>query len=685
MLVSLKIQNFALIDSLELELYAGLNILTGETGAGKSIILDAIDAALGGKVSGRLLRAGEARAMIEATFSSNARIDKWLASQELEPLEDQNFVCSREITPRSNRTRLNGVVVNKSQIQALREQLVEITAQGQTSLIGKAAMQREWLDNFGGSSLLQQRQKVAKLYDISQASQAKLEERQNRDRSRLQQIDMLEYQLEELKTAQLEAPNELENLEQDRNRLAHSVELQQQSYEVYQKLYQAEDGLACADLLGEAESILAQMAAVDTTLEPILELVTSALTQVEEAGRQINTYGEEIESDPDQLDNIEARIRQLKQICRKYGTTLQEVINYQQKLQTELAELTDDGQSIEELEQQAQADYAILETACAKLTKLRQKAAHTLEQRIVATLQSLAMEKVQFKVSLSPIAPTAYGADRLAFEFSPNPGEPLQPLDQIGSGGEISRFLLALKTSFAESDPVGTMIFDEIDTGVSGRVSQAIALQLFQLSRSHQVLCVTHQPIIAAIADRHFHVSKHVQAETADPGANGVNRTSSTAGSTNVNGKRKTANSSQSDKSNQLKNSKSDAAKSTANNHQPEQTSIQSTKSKSTTKANQANQQERTIVKVQLLQQDQRKQELAQLAGGVSFTVTNTSSTTTRKKPRGKSNSKSATKSKSNTAATELVTATETTPDSAIAFAESLLRQADILKKQVVG
>jgi DNA repair protein RecN (Recombination protein N) len=442
MLVSLKIQNFALIDRLELELYAGLNILTGETGAGKSIILDAIDAALGGKVSGRLLRSGEDRAIIEATFTSNSSIDKWLASQEIDILEDHNFVCSREITSRSNRTRLNGVVVNKSQIQELREQLVEITAQGQTSLIGKEAMQREWLDNFGGNGLLSQRQKVAKLYETSQISQRKLEDRRNRDRTRLQQIDMLEYQLKELNNAQLSDADELDNLEQDRNRLAHSVELQQQSYEVYQKLYQAEDGLACADLLGEAESLLADMAAVDTTLEPILELVTSALTQVEEAGRQINTYGEEIESDPDQLDNIEARIRQLKQICRKYGATLQEAINYQQKLQDELDQLTDDGQSIEELEQQAQADYVALETAaCAKLTKLRQKAAQTLEQRIITTLKSLAMEKVQFKVSITPIAPTATGADRLQFEFSPNPGEPLQPLIEIGSGGEISRFL----------------------------------------------------------------------------------------------------------------------------------------------------------------------------------------------------------------------------------------------------
>ena len=528
MLLSLKIENFALIDRLELELYAGLNILTGETGAGKSIVLDALDAALGGKVSARMLRTGTDRANIEATFSMNAAIAQWLEIQEIDALDAETLICSREITVRSNRTRINGVVVNKQQIQELRDRLVEITAQGQTILLSQAAQQREWLDNFGDGTLLAQRQKVAKLFEVKEKSRKTLLERQQNDRSRLQHLDMLRYQLKELEAANLDDPDELENLESDRNRLAHSVELQKQSYAVYEALYQNDGGNACADLLGQAESMLTEMVTLDREVEGILELVSSALAQVEEAGRQVNNYANRLESDPEQLEVIEQRINQIKQICRKYGT-LPEAIAYTEKLQNELAELTDQSISIEDLERKAEADLQALLKACKKLTELRRQAAIALEQVQIDALKMLAMEKVRFQVGIYAMEPTALGGDRIVFEFSPNLGEPLQPLAETASGGEMSRFLLALKTCFVKQKNqqktqelvqpvaselnhanVGTMVFDEIDAGVSGRVAQAIATQLWQLSRSSQVLCVTHQPLIAAIADRHFHVSKQV-------------------------------------------------------------------------------------------------------------------------------------------------------------------------------
>ena len=528
MLLSLKIENFALIDRLEIELYAGLNILTGETGAGKSIVLDALDAALGGKVSARMLRTGTDRAIIEATFLINEPIAQWLEIQEIDNLDAETLICSREITPRSNRTRINGVVVNKQQIQELRDRLVEITAQGQTILLSQAAQQREWLDNFGDQVLNQgislQRQKVAKLYEAKERSRKALFDRQQNERNRLQHLDMLRYQLKELEAANLGDPDELENLESDRNRLAHSVELQKQGYAVYEALYQNDGGDACADLLGQAEIILTQMIELDREVEGLLELVTSALAQVEEAGRQINNYTNRLESDPEQLEAIEQRINQIKQICRKYGT-LPEAIAYTEKLQNELAELTDQSISIEDLERKAEHDLQALLKACKKLTELRRQAAIALEQVQINALKMLAMEKVRFQVGIYATEPNALGGDRIVFEFSPNLGEPLQPLAETASGGEMSRFLLALKTCFVNqktqelSEPasvefnyanVGTMVFDEIDAGVSGRVAQAIATQLWQISRSSQVLCVTHQPLIAAIADRHFHVSKQV-------------------------------------------------------------------------------------------------------------------------------------------------------------------------------
>lgn len=587
MLLSLKIENFALIDSLELELYPGLNIMTGETGAGKSIILDALDAALGGKVTARALRTGKERGMVEATFAiATPNVLNWLTEQQIEPLEGNILVCSREITTRSNRTRLNGVVVNKQQIESLREHLVEITAQGQTVLLGRGTMQREWLDNFGGAELWQRRETVAKLFEIKEKSRLQLLERQNRDRTRLQQIDILQYQIQELDAANLEDVNEMSALENERTRLSHSVDLQQQSYQIYEALYQNDSSSACADLLGKAESILNEMVAVDTSLEDILELVSGALAQVEEAGRQINNYGDNLESDPDRLQTIEDRIRLLKQICRKYGPTLTEAIAYAQKLHQELDGLTNESQSIEELEKIAVIDLKALQAACTVLTKLRQTAALQLEQKLITILQSLAMEKVQFRVAISAIEPMSSGADRITFEFSPNPGEPLQPINETASGGEMSRFLLALKTCFAQIDPIGTLVFDEIDVGVSGRVSQAIALQLYQLGRDRQVLCVTHQPIVAAIADRHFQVSKHIVTESI-AASNGVGAIA-----------------------------------------------------------------ERTTVRVQLLELDQRKQELAQIAGGGSVTAE-----TSKKKGKSK--------------------------DSAVVFAESLLSQAVELKQQI--
>jgi DNA repair protein RecN (Recombination protein N) len=615
MLLSLKIENFALIDSLELDLFSGLNILTGETGAGKSIILDAIDAALGGKVSSRVLRSGTNRAAIEATFTTNPKISEWLAIQEIDGLEDGAIVCSREITSRSNRTRLNGVVVNKQQIQELREQLVEITAQGQTFLLGRESIQREWLDGFGGIKLLDLRQQVSQLFEIRQRSHRTLKERQERDRNRLQQIDLLQYQLKELDVADLGDPNELEYLESDRLRLSHSVELQQQSYEVYEILYQNDAENACGDLLGKAESILTEMVAVDSNLAGILELVSSALTQIEEAGREINAYGDNLESEPEQLEQIEDRIRQLKQICRKYGATLPDAIAYAQKLRQELDRLTNHEQSIEELEKIAAADQKALIKACIDLTNLRQIAATQLEQTLVTALKSLAMEKVLFRVTIAAAEPTAFGADRITFEFSPNPGEPLQPLSETASGGEISRFLLALKTCFAQADPIGTMVFDEIDVGVSGRVSQAIATQLWQLSRDQQVLCVTHQPIVAAIADRHFRVSKQVVMVDRELDLNSE--------STN-----------------------------------PDLTSYSLPV-------------ERTTVRVQLLEPEQRKQELAQLAGGVTFTSLALESenfaSNSLAKTSGSTNGKSKKKDKS-------------PASQAIAFAESLLAQAAVIK-----
>ena len=518
MLISLRIENFALIDHLDLEFGLGLNVFTGETGAGKSIILDALDAALGGKIDRRVIRTGAKRAILEATFELNSILAEWLTSQEIDPVDGSLVVCSREITTSQGslrtRSRLNGILVNRKLMEQLRDRLVEITAQGQTMQIGKPNLQREWLDLYGGLSLLQQREAVTSAYHQAQITTAALENRRQSEQQRLQRIDLLEYQVQELDAASLDNSQELEQLKQESQRLSHVVELQHQSYQLYQALYQnEEDTPAAADLLGQAETILNNMVSYDSTLQPVLEMINDALAQVVEAGRQISSYGEQLEADPHKLQEVEERIQELKQICRKYGPSLEEAITYYQNIQAELKELKDGEESLETLEQANQKAQEQLIKNCSELSLQRHAAAAKLETNLVGELKPLAMEKVQFQVRITHITPTATGSDQITFCFSPNPGEPLQPLISIASGGEMSRFLLALKSCFSQIEGSGTLVFDEIDVGVSGRVAGAISEKLHQLSRQHQLLCVTHQPIVAAMADHHFRVSKQVVEE----------------------------------------------------------------------------------------------------------------------------------------------------------------------------
>ncbi|MEM8676916.1 MAG: DNA repair protein RecN [Cyanobacteria bacterium P01_G01_bin.67] len=521
MLANLKINNFALVDSLELNLEEGLSVLTGETGAGKSIILDAIDMVLGGKANSRMIRSGSDRALIEASFQINSSLSQWLETQEIEPLEDEILVCSREIvvgkTNLRSRSRVNGVLVNRHLMAELRSRLVEITAQGQTVNLLISEKQRDLLDAYGGKQIGKQLSKVTQTHEKTQQAKKELEQRIQSEQELLQRQDLIKFQLKDLNEAELTDANELDELEQERDRLSHVVELQQLGNQTYELLYEGDnDAPAAADLLGKAESCLMEMAEYDSELNPILEMVQSGLAQIVEAGQQINSYSEGLEADPERLEEIETRIRQLKNVCRKYGPDLVDAIALYEQLQSELALITGEGQSIAALEDSYQVALEQLTQECDKLTQLRQKAATKLEKQLIKELKPLAMDKVIFECRLVATKPTAMGADKVVFYFSPNAGEAIQPLAVIASGGEMSRFLLALKACFtgAESSS-STLIFDEIDAGVSGKVAQAIAEKLHQLGKQHQVLCVTHQPLIAAMANGHFKVEKTIIEETA--------------------------------------------------------------------------------------------------------------------------------------------------------------------------
>lgn len=521
MLVNLKINNFALVDSLELNLDNGLSVLTGETGAGKSIILDAIDMVLGGKATSRMIRTGSDRSTIEATFQISPSLISWLETQEIDPLEEDTLVCSREIvvgkTNLRSRSRVNGVLVNLQLMTELRSRLVEITAQGQTVNLLISERQRHLLDAYGGKAIGKLLVQVAQAYEATQEAKRELNKRIQSEQELLQRQDLIKFQLKDLAEAELTDEQELDELEQERDRLSHVVELQQLGNQAYQMLYEGDDDApAGADLLGKAESCLMEMVEYDPELNPILEMVQSGLAQIVEAGQQINSYSEGLEADPERLEEIESRIRQLKQVCRKYGPDLADAIALEQQLKSELVLITGNGQSIAALEETYQVALTQLMQESEQLTQLRQKAATKLEKQLVKELKPLAMDKVVFECRLIKCSPTVTGADKVVFYFSPNAGEAIQPLSVIASGGEMSRFLLALKACFTGAEESsGTLIFDEIDAGVSGKVAQAIAEKLYQLGKQHQVLCVTHQPLIAAMANGHFKVEKTIIEEAS--------------------------------------------------------------------------------------------------------------------------------------------------------------------------
>jgi DNA repair protein RecN (Recombination protein N) len=513
MLTHLSITNFALIEQLDLDFGSGLNVFTGETGAGKSIILDALDAVLGGKVSHSTIRTGADRALIEATFMVPETLQSWLRQEEIEPLEEQ-VILSRELSiKKTSRSRINGVLVNQPTIQKLRHRLVEITAQGQSLDLEKSEVQQELLDSYGGMPLAQQKNKVAEPFIAWQKARLDLEYHRKNHQEQLQKLDLYRFQKQELDEAQLTFREEEEELLSEGNVLSHAVELQTMGQDLSQLLYKGSQRTpAVIDQLAKAQDLVRKMVGFDETVQPLYELMETASTQLEECIHQLSHYNSGLEADPDRLEKIEERLQLFKKLARKYGPNFTDVYDYYQQVQKSLETLESDDVSLEALEEKVNILHHTCLKEAQKLTQLRQTTIQKLEAKLIQELAPLGMAKVRFQIKLEPSKLTAAGCDKTTFLFSPNPGEPVQPLTEIASGGEMARFLLALKACLGGADQTGTLVFDEIDIGVSGKVAQAVAEKLCQLGYSHQVLCVTHQPLVAAMADQHFRVSKRVQS-----------------------------------------------------------------------------------------------------------------------------------------------------------------------------
>ena len=516
MLTGLQLQNIALIDGLELQFEAGFTVLTGETGAGKSILLDALDAVLGGAQGAagvRLLRSGCDRARIEACFCQTPTVLRWLEQAGFDS-DEEDLLLSREWRRQdgryTSRSRLNGVAVNRQQLLALRPLLIDLTVQGQTQQLSRPGLQRCWLDQLGGPALEQELKTAREAWSVWHQAAAELERHQAEANHLAQQRQEDQELLEQLEQADLHAPDEQQRLEQEQDRLVHGVRLQEGLAALFSRLRDGEDQApSVLDHLTASVQDLQAMVVMDGSLGSLRDQLLDVEGAVENLMRCLDQYGMTLESDPERLDRLQDRLADLKRLQRRHGLDLPGLIERRDALRAQFfgAESADALPSLlqRELETRSRRD-AIHQ----RLHQLRLETARRMESSLMELLRPMGLLHLRFEVRLRDAEPAEHGSDQVTFLFSANPGQALAPLAEVASGGEMSRFLLALKTTLAGVDGSGTLLFDEIDAGVSGRVSGAIGELLHAMARHRQVFCVTHQPLVAAKADHHFRVSKQV-------------------------------------------------------------------------------------------------------------------------------------------------------------------------------
>ena len=516
MLTGLRLDNIALIERLELAFEHGFSVLTGETGAGKSLLLDALDALLGGMQgtsAGRLVRTGCDRAVIEATFTPDESARRWLEEHQLED-DGGDLVLSREWRRQderlSSRSRLNGTVVNRQQLLQLRPLLIDLTVQGQTQQLAYAGQQRRWIDRLGGEPLAQCLLTVSESWQVWQNCHAEVLKLET-DRRRLEeQQEEQEALLMELEAAFLDDPAEIQQLEQEQDRLVHGVRLLEGLAVLIGRLQDgAEQAPSALDHLTACCHELQQLQTLDSSLSVSAERCLDMEAGLLDLIRGLEAYGASLESDPERLGVLQERLALLKRLERRYGVELKVLIERRDNLRDQNAAGGADA-ALDVLRHQEQEARKHRDSCNQSLTVLRHASAACLEERLMTHLRPMGLENVRFRVDFSAVEPMDLGADAICFLFSANPGQPLAPLAEVASGGEMSRFLLALKTCLADVDGSSTLLFDEIDSGVSGRVSGEMANLLRTMAKHRQVFCVTHQPLVAAAADHHFRVSKEV-------------------------------------------------------------------------------------------------------------------------------------------------------------------------------
>jgi len=523
MLVELHVTNFALIDHLDLSFGAGLNILTGETGAGKSIIIDALGLALGERAGHDLVRTGAGKATVEAVFDlkhAPAEMRQKLADAGLsgdDGDEEDTLLVTRELARGSGKSqcRINGRLMPVAVLKEIAEGLVDVHGQHEHQSLLAADRHVDILDNWGGKEALALRQQVADLSGEANALKREREKLRTDARERARMLDLYRFQQEELAQANLQLDEESE-LAADRTRLASSEKLSAAASEAYAALSGGPasgnrlGGGSALDALNAALAAVEHAAGLDENLAPLIEMLQSAVVYAEDAARGLRVYQETVESNPERLEEIETRLDLIRTLKRKYGETIAEIIVYAADLNAKLDALENSEAREEELTTAIAAAESKLNAAAGKLTAARRKAAVKFAAGITRELTDLGMTATKFEVSIEPQAVSSKGADKIEFLLSPNPGEPLRPLAKIASGGEMSRIMLAMKSVLAKSGTIPTMIFDEIDVGVGGRTAQTIGDKLEALAKDAQILCITHLPQIASRAGAHFFIEKQV-------------------------------------------------------------------------------------------------------------------------------------------------------------------------------
>jgi len=507
----LSIRNFAIIEDLTVSFSNGLTVLTGETGAGKSIIIDAVHLLAGGRGNSEFIRHGARKAELGGLFqisSSLHPVHKKLEEAGIE-IEEDTIILRRDLHDTGKSVcRVNGKLVPLSVLRDIGASLIDIHGQHENQELMDEKQHIYLLDHFAEEPLAPIQELYSSQYEEYRSLKRELASISIDEQLMAQRIDLYQFQMKELEDAKLRLGEEDELLD-ERRRLMNFNKIFERSNEAYEAIQGESKGL---DWIGNAMGALEDAARVDDQFKEASEAVTTAFYALQDAAHQVKNVLDELEFDPARLNEVEQRLALFQNLKRKYGSTIEEILAYYDKIRTELNELLNRDEILQVKERKVLEMELALQELAAQLSAIRKNAAHDLSEAIMAELRELHMEKAKFIVNFDELLFfDANGKDQVIFYISTNVGEPPKSLPKIASGGELSRMMLALKTIFSSSNGITSIIFDEVDTGVSGRVAQAIAEKIAAISINSQVLCISHLPQVAAMADHHYFIKKEVE------------------------------------------------------------------------------------------------------------------------------------------------------------------------------